>query len=109
MEKLHGTHKDSKLLEVNNDYVKLVPLGVCKEMREIHADQVRMKVWPVLATKIPQANICESKRLEEDYEPRKNRNGYNCFNRGSEYHLKTSKYWPHNAEDKITSSSKDQG
>jgi len=78
-------------------------------MREMYADQVRMKVWPALATKIPQANIDESKKLEEDSESRNNRNGYKCFNCGSEYHLKTSNDCPHNADDKITSSSKDQG
>ena len=76
-------------------------------MREIYADQVRMKVWLALATKIPQANIGKSKRLGEDSQPRKNRNGYKCLNCGSEYHFKASKDCPHNAEEKITSYSKD--
>ena len=66
MENSHWRHKGPKLLEANINYAKLGPLGVCKEMREIYADQVRMKVWLALATKIPQANIGKSKRLGED-------------------------------------------
>ena len=50
---------------------------MCKEMRKIYVDQVQMKVWPALATKIPEANLVESKKLEEDAGRRKNHNGYN--------------------------------
>ena len=55
MEKSHGPHEDPKLLESNKDYTKLGPLAVCKEIREVYADQVRMKVWTALATKIPES------------------------------------------------------
>jgi len=65
MEKSHGSHKDPKLLESNTAYTKLGPLAVCKEMRQVYADQVHMKVWPTLATKIPEVNLGESKQLME--------------------------------------------
>ena len=59
MEKAHGPHCDPKLLEKATGYDKYAPLGVCKEMQEQYANQVRLKAWPALATSIPTANLGE--------------------------------------------------
>ena len=88
MEKSHGPHRDPKLLEKVSGYSKYGPLGVCKEMREQYADQVRLKTWPALAPSIPTANLGTFHDSLSRDSAKKNPNGYRCHICGSEYHLK---------------------
>ena len=52
MEKYHGPHRDSKLLERYPYYSKFGPIGVCIHMQEQYGEQVKIKSWPILADKI---------------------------------------------------------
>ena len=92
MEKVHGPHKDPKLLECAADYNKLGPLWACREMRDQYVDQMCLKVWPALAAKIPEENVNNTKQLEEEADTKytgrkKNTNVYRCRICGSEYPL----------------------
>ena len=78
MEKLHGPHRDPKILEKDASYVKYGPLGICIDMREKYSDLVTINNWPALSAAILQGNLGEVNSNKESTEtsdgPKKNRN-----------------------------------
>ena len=85
-EKVHGPHRNPKLLKSSSGYSKFEPLRVCIQMREQCGEQVKIKSWPALTANIPQGNLGKVQEGSEK-DSQKNKNSYKYHGCGSNYHF----------------------
>jgi len=91
IEKAHGPHRDTKLLEKDPLYVKYGPLGLCVDVREKYSDLVTINNRPAHSAVIPQDNLGElPQNLSEPSGSRKKSNEFKCYECDSEYHRRNN-------------------
>ena len=92
MEKVHGPHRDPKMLECDPGYVKYGPLGVCIGMREKYLDLVTINNLLALSAVVTESNLgAVGPQMPPDWSDkngRENPNGYQCHEYNSKYHLR---------------------